>query len=89
MQRIHLLINGDVTGVGFRYWTLRRAQMLRLTGWIRNVSKGQVEIVAEGEKECLEELIKRCHHGPDVAMVEKVDVKWGEAKGEFAGFEIR
>ncbi len=89
MQRIHVLINGDVTGVGFRYWTLRRAQLLKLTGWVRNVFKGQVEIVAEGEKEQLDEFIKRCHHGPDVAMVEKVDVKWGEAKGEFAGFEIQ
>ena len=88
MQRIHLLITGDVTGVGFRYFALRRAQLLKLTGWVRNVSKGTVEVVAEGEKDKLQELIKRCNHGPDVAWVEKVEVKWGEATGEFTGFRI-
>lgn len=89
MQRIHLLILGDVTGVGFRYFALRRAQSLGLNGWVRNVSKGQVEAVAEGEKDKLEEFIKRCNHGPDVAWVAQVDVKWGEATGEFTGFKIR
>ena len=89
MQRIHLLILGDVTGVGFRSWTLRQARGLGLTGWVKNVSKGVVEVLAEGEKESLEEFIKRCHHGPDVAWVEKVEVKWGEATGEFTGFGIR
>ncbi len=89
MLRVNLLILGDVTGVGFRYWTLRRAQLLELTGWVRNVSKGKVEIVVEGEKESLEEFIKRCHHGPDVAWVEKVKVKWEDATEEFTGFEIR
>lgn len=89
MKKIRLLISGDVTGVGFRYWTLKRAQLLKLTGWVRNISKGTVEIVAEGEKDKLEEFIKRCHRGPDVANVEKVEVKWGEAAGEFVGFEMR
>lgn len=89
MKKIRLLISGDVTGVGFRYWTLKRAQLLKLTGWVRNISKGQVEVAAEGEKESLEEFIKRCHRGPDVANVEKVEVKWGEATGEFVGFRIR
>ncbi|MBI3955611.1 acylphosphatase [Candidatus Gottesmanbacteria bacterium] len=86
---LKVLITGDVTGVGFRYWALRRAQLLKLTGWVRNVSKGTVEVVAEGEKESLEEFVKRCHHGPDVAWVEKVEVKWADATGEFTGFEIR
>lgn len=89
MQRIQLLITGDVTGVGFRYFALRRAQSMGLTGWVRNVFKGTVEALVEGEKDKLEEFIKRCHHGPDVAWVEKVEVKWGEATGEFIGFVIR
>ena len=46
-------------------------------------------MTAEGEKNKLDELIKRCRHGPDVSFVEKVEVKWGEATGEFVRFEIR
>lgn len=89
MKKVHLLILGEVTGVGFRYFVLRRAQLLKLSGWVRNVSKGQVEAVAEGEKDKLEEFIKRCRHGPDVANVEKVEVKWTEATGAFRWFEIK
>lgn len=89
MQRVNLLITGDVTGVGYRYWAVQQAKKLGLTGWVRNVSKGCVEIAAEGEKEKLEELMKLCHKGPEVAWVEKVEVKWGEATGEFEGFEIK
>lgn len=89
MKRIHLLILGDVIGVGFRYFVLRRAQLLKLSGWVRNISKRQVEAVAEGEKENLEEFIKRCHHGPDVANVEKVEVRWEKATGAFTWFEIK
>ncbi len=89
VKKINLFIIGDVTGVGFRSWTLWQAKKLGLTGWVRNVSKGVVEIVAEGEKQKLEELMKLCHQGPDVAWIEKVDVKWLEATGEFLGFEIK
>ena len=48
-----------------------------------------VEIVAEGPKDKLEELIEFCKKGPEAAEVSKVDVKFEEAKGEFDGFEIR
>lgn len=89
MKRVHLLISGDVIGVGFRAWTVRNAKELGLTGWVRNTEDKTVEILIEGKKEKLEEMIKRCHQGPEVAWVERVQVKWIEASGEFAGFEVR
>lgn len=88
MQRIRILISGDVQGVGFRAWTLRFAQGKSLTGWVKNREDGAVEVVAEGAKKDLEELIKACHRGPEVAWVEKVDVTWSKGTGEFVGFEV-
>lgn len=88
MKRAHVFIHGDVIKVGFRAWTLRQAQGLQLTGWVRN-AEGGVKAVFEGEEEKVKEMIERCHDGPEVAWVEKVDVVWEEASGEFEGFEIR
>lgn len=88
MKRVHLVISGDVQGVGFRSWALRFAQGTSLTGWVKNREDGAVEVVAEGVKKDLEELVKQCQHGPDVAWVERVDLTWEEALGEFVGFEV-
>lgn len=89
MNRAHLFIHGDVIGVGFRAWIRGQAHDLQLAGWVRNTEDRRVEIVAEGEEEKLKELIKKCHSGPEVAWVERVEEEWGEASGEFAGFEVR
>ena len=85
-KRIHLLIFGDVQGVGFRAWVRRLAQELGLTGWVRNREDGGVEVIAEGVR--LEEFVKRCRKGLESSWVEKVDATWGEARGEFVDFEV-
>lgn len=87
MKRAHLFIYGDVIGVGFRVWVVRNARELGLTGWVRNTDDGLVEAVCEGDEEKVKEMIERCKKGPEVAWVEKVEVKWEETKGEFKGFE--
>lgn len=93
MKRVHLFIHGDVVGVGFRAWTVRTAKELKLTGWVKNREDKTVEVIAEGEEKILEEFIKRCHHGPEVAWVERVEEKWEEGPlacgEEFVGFEVR
>ena len=89
MKRAHLIISGDVTGVGFRSWTVRYAKELDLSGWVRNTDRNTVEAVFEGPRDKLDEMIKRCQHGPEVAWVEKVDVKWEDPTDEFVGFEVR
>ncbi|MBI3577284.1 acylphosphatase [Candidatus Gottesmanbacteria bacterium] len=88
IQRVHLIIFGDVQGVGFRSWIKRLAKDLDLLGWVKNRQDGAVEIVAEGAKDKLEELIKRCQRGPDVAWVKRVDILWQEASGEFVSFSV-
>jgi len=88
-MRAHALIYGDVIGVGFRAWTVACAQKLGLTGWVRNAGHKLVEAVFEGQEERIKEMIDLCHKGPEVAWVEKVDILWEDATGEFEGFEVR
>ncbi len=87
-QRVHLRIKGRVQGVFFRYETQSVAQRLGLVGWVRNRLDGSVEVVAEGEKEKLDELIKWCHQGPPLARVDSVEVRWEEPTDEFKNFSI-
>ena len=82
------MITGMVQGVVFRYSARREAERLMVTGWARNLDDGGVEIVAEGEKTAVEELVRWCHHGPPGAMVRKVDTSREEYKGEFNSFFI-
>ena len=88
MQRVHIIISGDVQGVGYRAWALRQARDFRLTGWVKNREDDAVEIVAEGPGGDLGEFVKACQHGPEVAWVKHTDVTWETATREFAGFEV-
>lgn len=89
MKRIHLIISGDVHGVLFRSNTVDIAVKLGLTGWVRNTSSGEVEIVAEGEEDSLEKLIEWCRQGPSYAKVENVKTEWEGATGEFTIFDVK
>ncbi|OIO13127.1 hypothetical protein AUJ73_04225 [Candidatus Gottesmanbacteria bacterium CG1_02_37_22] len=89
IKRVHVYISGEVTGVGFRSWTLHNARKLGLIGWVKNTADSKVEAVFEGVKDRLCNMIKKCKKGPEVSFVESVDEQWQEAKGEFQTFEIR
>ncbi len=89
IRRTHLYISGIVQGVFFRSHTQNVARSLDLNGWVRNLSDGRVEVVAEGPKEKVEKLIQWCHKGPDFAAVEHVEIHWEDATGEFKDFEIK
>ena len=86
--RVSLLISGRVQGVFFRLKTREEAANLGLTGWVRNNSGGSVEILAEGEKNNLEQFIEWCKKGSERAQVDGVNVKWQELPFEFKSFEI-
>lgn len=89
IRQAHVFIYGDVTGVGFRFWTVRNAKQLGLTGWVRNIREGLVDAVFAGEEEKINTMIEKCKKGPEVSWVEKVEVDWQEAKNEFTDFEIK
>jgi acylphosphatase len=70
---VRLRIFGRVQGVGYRAWTAQRAKRLGLTGWVRNLSDGTVECVAQGRRDALDALVAACHAGPALARVTEVD----------------
>jgi len=86
--RAHVFVSGRVQGVFFRDHTRRWATSLGLTGWVRNMPDGRVEVLAEGEKEKVEGLLSKLRLGPPLASVENVTVAWGEYSGEFSDFRI-
>jgi acylphosphatase len=87
--RVHLKVNGRVQGVYFRASTVEEARRLRLTGWVMNCPDSSVEVVAEGERKQLEELIRWCRSGPPGAQVREIRAEWEAPKQEFQGFHIR
>lgn len=89
MVRATVLVMGKVQGVFFRASTMEQAQSLRVTGWVMNLPDGGVEMVLEGSRFGVEELIKWAKHGPPDAQVEDVIVRWGKFIDEFRTFVVK
>ncbi len=88
LERVDLLVSGRVQGVFYRHSTLAEAQRLGLVGTVRNLPDGGVEVIAEGPRDRLDELVAWCHRGPPMAQVAEVIVKRGPARGEFHTFQV-
>ena len=73
---VRIIIHGKVHGVCFRTSTQTKALELNLTGWVRNLSSGTVEVHAEGSRDSLNQLIKWCQTGPPSANVSRCDLAW-------------
>lgn len=86
---IQAIVYGYVQGVLFRDFVSRRATELGLTGYVRNLPEGSVEVNAEGRRKQLEKLISYLKVGPPAAEVEKVVVNWSEYTGNYSRFAIR
>jgi acylphosphatase len=88
-KRIHAIISGRVQGVFYRSSTAKEAQKLNLTGWVKNLPDGRVELMAEGPEEQVNKLIKWCHNGPKFAAVNTVNVEEETPTGEYREFFIK
>ncbi len=75
--------------MAFRFFAQHVANQLGITGWVRNLSDGRVEVVAEGDREALELFLAELKKGPRMARVEKVDLDWEEFRDEFLDFSIK
>ncbi|MDD8030713.1 MAG: acylphosphatase [Acidobacteriota bacterium] len=87
--RFQAIIAGRVQGVAFRFFAQHVANMLGVTGWVRNRYDGRVEIVAEGDKDRLEQFLTELRKGPRLARVEEVEIIWEQFKDEFQDFYIK
>jgi acylphosphatase len=88
LARVSLWITGRVQGVFFRASALEKAQGLNLSGFVKNLSDGSVEIVAEGPRYALEQFAEWARHGPPAAEVENCSARWGTYLEEFRTFMI-
>ena len=86
---LHAVVSGRVQLVMYRDFVQRKAAGLNITGEVKNLGNGTVEVVAEGDRKNLEELIVKLQRGPILARVDSVEVEWREPKGAFEGFSIR
>ncbi len=82
------MVYGRVQGVLFRNFVERHAQELGLTGYVRNMAEGTVEVHAEGAREQLEQLTGFLEQGPPRASVDKVEATWSEYSGKYPDFRI-
>lgn len=89
-ERVHAYVSGVVQGVGFRAFTVAAvtAGGLKVTGWVRNLEDGRVEIVAEGTPEDLKKLMDAVAQGPRGSRVDKVEQKKETYTGEFKKFRV-
>src|SRR6266542_3735227 len=77
---LHAIIRGRVQGVNFRQFVYTRARFLRLGGYVSNLDDARsVEVVAEGPRGDLEQLLEYLREGPRSARIDNVEVDWGEA----------
>lgn len=88
MKRAHVVYSGHVQGIGFRYTAQDIAMSLGLTGWVKNLTDGRVEIVAEGREEDIKELLDKISKGFLGSYIADVELSWEKPAGEFDSFEI-
>jgi acylphosphatase len=87
--KARIIIQGLVQGVGYRFFVVQQAQLYHTRGYVRNLSSGHVEVVAEAEKEILDDFITQLKIGPPSAHVSGIDVKWSEKEEGFENFDVK
>lgn len=88
MKACRYLVSGKVQGVFYRVFTRNTASSLKLTGWVRNLPDGRVEVFAQGEEDTVDKLRGVLERGPDKAVVTGIEQVPEEYSGKFTTFEI-
>lgn len=88
LKCVHILVEGVVQGVGFRFFVQHQAMALGLTGWVRNRFDDRVEILAQGPETDLQQLIALVRVGPPSATVTDLVIEWSRPSASFQQFSI-
>ena len=88
LERLEAVVRGRVQGVGFRFFVKAEALLHGVKGFARNLPDGSVEVVAEGAREKLENLLNALKRGPPTARVDKVSKRFSPVTSGFSGFSI-
>jgi acylphosphatase len=76
----HVVMRGEVQGVGYRAWVEQQAARLNLEGWVRNRRDGCVEALFAGPAEAVADMVAQCKKGPPLATVEAVEDEPGQSE---------
>jgi acylphosphatase len=87
-ERVEVHVGGRVQGVCYRASAREEAQRLGVLGEVRNLPDGRVEVIAEGPRDRLEQLVAWCRKGPPAAEVADVSARWSPASGGFTSFRV-
>ncbi|MEX2236390.1 MAG: acylphosphatase [Dehalococcoidia bacterium] len=87
-EAFEAVVSGRVQGVGYRDYARRRARQLGISGWVRNLPDGRVEVHAEGARESLDTLLRQLRSGPNFGRVNDITVAWTAPSG-LEDFSIR
>ncbi len=88
MRKIKLILSGRVQDIGYRYFVRSKAQLFNINGWIKNMSSGEVVIIAEGKDEALNQFKKICKEGPLFANIDTFEEEDLEFRNEFDDFKV-
>jgi len=89
LTRLYLRVTGRVQGVGFRYYVVNKARGYEVSGFVRNMPDGSVEVLIEGPIDDVQALATVCKIGPASGKVDGYDERYGEYTGEFEGFVVK
>ncbi len=87
-RRMQILYSGRVQGVGFRYAVRTLAAGFEVTGAVKNLADGRVELTAEGQKKELEAFREAIRDAGLAANIRNEEANWDEARGGYSGFSI-
>ncbi|HAM38406.1 MAG: hypothetical protein A2474_05035 [Elusimicrobia bacterium RIFOXYC2_FULL_34_12] len=89
MFSYHIMVSGQVQGIGYRYFVEREARKIKITGWVRNLDNSDVEILAEGEEIFLEDFVNTLQTKHSYAIINDIKVsKTKIEKTDYSDFKI-
>jgi len=86
--RLQVLFSGRVQGIGFRYTVKQMALGYEVTGWVKNLADGRVELLAEGARDELEAFQVAIPEAGLRRFIRETQSEWSDGTGEFQGFKI-
>jgi len=88
LVRVRVFASGRVQGVAYRFFAEKYAGRMGITGWVRNLPDGRVEVLAEGSGKNIEAFLERLREGPHLARVDGFAVRREASTGEFHDFQV-
>ena len=75
MKRIHIIVTGTVTGVGFRWWLKMEAEKRNIHGFVKNRTEDEVEAVLLGNEKNVDDILKICRKGSSSSKVKSIKIE--------------